>query len=456
MTYKPSSSSLTNQFWSQATWFIDPANFTGFASDNNTGLDATHPVLSYNGGVVAKWGTNAPLLRQNTTLTWLSTQPDDTDPVIFLPVMVGFIVTVQAQLTASQLVHSGALSSVVLLDRATGQLLQADLGFAATPGQLIKNTTAGKTSYAWVYKNVTGTTFLISQPYAPAAPPDVNPPAQVTNWANGDTYALYEPTGVNLVRVSPTIAEFDSDGDLFPAQVQIYQLRGMSADGVIGDNNFYLGNDVAVTESSFDTIVVSESAGNDDEVCDGVNLYLGAGVYNTTGANQISLQIVGGVTVQSIVPGACSWTFFGDAIVDVTGTGPGISLTLGSSVVAGGGRCTILDSVYIAGTIGLQSVVQCGGFGGPIYGPGTLDSVGTARILYPGGAGAAAVTFLNAGGLKVNGQSTAWAVTTGDPAVWHGGRALTAANLDATIAGGGFGGLATNIGGATFTNQNTV
>ena len=77
--------------WSQATWFIDPQNVSGNASDSNSGIDAAHPVLSYTRGIVPKWGTNAPTLRQNTTFTWLSDQLDDSDPVIMLPAMVASV-----------------------------------------------------------------------------------------------------------------------------------------------------------------------------------------------------------------------------------------------------------------------------------------------------------------------------------------------------------------------------
>src|SRR5271154_4177598 len=39
---------ITNRNWAaQSTWVIDPQNSTGLASDQNTGIDATHPLLTY-------------------------------------------------------------------------------------------------------------------------------------------------------------------------------------------------------------------------------------------------------------------------------------------------------------------------------------------------------------------------------------------------------------------------
>src|SRR5271154_385783 len=183
---------LTNiPTWTQPAWFVDPANSTGHASDSNSGLDALHPVLSYNGGVAAKWGTFSPVLRQTTTLTWLSSQPvGDADPVVFTPVIVGVVATIQAPPGAAQQIFTGTLGAVTPKNRATQQLLNADLGFAAPVGTLIQNTTAGKSSYAYVYANVAGTVFALTQPLNPATLPitEVVVPTEIDTWAAGDSF----------------------------------------------------------------------------------------------------------------------------------------------------------------------------------------------------------------------------------------------------------------------------
>ena len=78
----PCCSNAANPTWQQPTWFIDPQNVTGLASDLNSGLDASHPVLTYSAGVAGKWMTTSPTLSQNTTITWLSANTDNTDPVL--------------------------------------------------------------------------------------------------------------------------------------------------------------------------------------------------------------------------------------------------------------------------------------------------------------------------------------------------------------------------------------
>lgn len=87
--------------WTQPAWFIDPANSTGAASDSNTCTSVTKPCLTY-AGVVQIWGgTTSPRLRQNTTITFLSSQWNDGDPVDVTPyVENGATVTLQGALGA--------------------------------------------------------------------------------------------------------------------------------------------------------------------------------------------------------------------------------------------------------------------------------------------------------------------------------------------------------------------
>ena len=72
----------------QPMWFVDPSNVTGNASNSNTGLTAGDPLLTF-GEIVERWGTNAPPLAQDTTITFLSSQPDLTDPINIFPQLLG-------------------------------------------------------------------------------------------------------------------------------------------------------------------------------------------------------------------------------------------------------------------------------------------------------------------------------------------------------------------------------
>lgn len=441
--------------WTQAAFFIDPANATGAASDENQGNDAAHPVLTWNGGVLSKWGTSSPTLRQNTTFTWLSSQPiGNADPVIFNPVMVASVATMQGQLNAAasaghpvvNRIHAGVFggAGVVSKNRATGQLLTADLGFAAPIGSLVKNTQAGKVSFAEVYKNVGGTSFALTQPLTPAVMPLTFAalPTEINTWALGDTFEVYAPFGVYLVEVDPLIADFDLvDG--FPTQVQLYQLRAQTSDGGVGDSNVLLGAAVTLVESSFDSLAVRQGPGDDLGFFE-ANIFFGPGRFDN-GVGLFNGLMLGGAIISSAIVGTCGIqvSCLSDTIVDTTAlSGIGALFQLPSGI-------TQFGQLYIAGEIACENA---GIATGVLWGPGTLDVIGSGRLFYASAAGAAVATFLNAGGLKLNGKTVANAF---DPATgtWSASLALTPAQLDLAFGGGGFGGLATNVGGASISNQ---
>ena len=74
----------------QPAWFVDPANASGLASDNNTGLTAAKPLLTFK-EIVRRWGSSSPALAQDTTITFLSSQPDlgVNDPINITPQLTG-------------------------------------------------------------------------------------------------------------------------------------------------------------------------------------------------------------------------------------------------------------------------------------------------------------------------------------------------------------------------------
>lgn len=462
MPYKPSSSSLTNVFWSQATWFIDPANSTGLASDDNTGLDATHPVLTYNGGVVAKWGTVTPYLRQDTTITWLSSQTDDTDPVVFTPVMTSCLAILQGQLGAAQLLGSGVLAAVVSKNRATAQILTADLGAAFPVGSLIENTTGGKSSFAWVYKNTVGTTYEISQPITPATPPfgasAASALAEVDTWANGDTFSVYAPTSVNIVNVDTTIAEyFPGPSSDFPASLELYHMTLWSSNGA-GDSDTFIGSDVTILECAATAALIDRSAA-DEEFTYFINCFIGQGA-TSSASNSSYIEVYGGALIGPFLTVFVSWSLGFDIIIQPgTGSVGNVQLVCSAPNLFGGS----LEASYpFLGTVcldgGVTSLYGDWNLSFPsdiatiIWGSGTLDLEGRSRVYY---TSPAASTFLIPT-IKINSQTTAFAF---NPAtgLWTTAIAITAANLDTAITSGGFGGSAINpIGGATLTNQGTL
>jgi hypothetical protein len=443
-----------NPTWTQATWFVDPLNVSGTASDQNSGIDAAHAVSTYTGGILAKWGTVSPTLVQDTNITWLSSQPTGgADPVIIRPVMSNAVLTIQG--TTPTIVHSGVLGGVISKNRATGQLLEADLGFAATPGQMVINTTAGKSSRAWVYQNVAGTVFKLTQPATPAvlpvSPGDVM--TEVDTWANGDTFELCDMISVNIVEVDTTVAAYNTS--TFPDPVQVYQLELASADGVIADDNVIISNDVNVVECSA-TAIVSDTSGIDDEAAVVWNCFLAAGAFEGIASGAITIMLAGAI-LSPVIAISISWSFDWDAILDVSIAGGAIGSLLDSAnapqsnglVYISTGNATNVQgiAVFVAGSGFTQSGQSI------VWGPGVLNGIGSARLSYTGGS--ATTIFINSGGLRLNSQvnANAFNPATG---LWSSPIAITAANLDLAFGAGGFGGLATNVGGASFTGQGTV
>lgn len=65
----------------QATWFVDPSNVSGLAADENTGVDDTHPLLTFN-ELRNRFGNGSFLV--SPTITVMSSAPAPaSDPIIF-------------------------------------------------------------------------------------------------------------------------------------------------------------------------------------------------------------------------------------------------------------------------------------------------------------------------------------------------------------------------------------
>lgn len=439
------SASFTPASWLQPTWFVDPQNVTGNASDDNRGDNASFPVMTYNGGIVSKWGTTAPILRQNTTITWLSSQPvGGADPVIAIPICVGVVLIMNAALPVAT--HAGILAGLVAKNQSTGQVLTANLGFAAIPGQLVRNTTAGKDSFAWVWQNVAGTTFKLSQPLVPSILPlqEGAFPAEVDTWADGDAFAVYDLISVNVTHASGNAAMFDAI-DNFPAPVQIHHINIASPDGLDSDNNFSAAN-IAVIECSTNCVVDDAPDFASDYISSAQNCFFGSSI--TSRADQWVMY--GGVARSQLVGSVIPWSFGFGVILDNTS---GVGCVIGGPMGQGQGVPYLLD-VYIAGVIDYQNMLDAAQVAaGPahiatvVWGPGTLNGIGVARLRYAS-ANTATGTFLNAGGLTLNSKSS---TNTFDPSTgaWAGPIAITPAHLDTTIGLGGFDGLAANVGGAS-------
>lgn len=436
---------------SQASWYIDPQNSTGLASDSNTGTSSAAPLLTY-AEIVRRWGTYAPRIMAGVTITFLSSHVDDSDPVIWRPLchldntLTDQLATIQGTLGAAQQVATGTLGTVT---SATNTALQTAIMPAGSyaPGMLIKNTARG--SVAWLKELVAGTTWLITQPITGVAPTygaRLAIPTEDVGWAPGDSVTVYRPVAVNLVEFQPTPTAILPSTDDY---AWLYQLTVFNPDTTNQIQGVFLGPVIDVAQCSFtrtvslfeernlgDTFIfnswlqegISSRGITESATFSGPAFYAGA-----IGANS-KLYTLGllyaaafdmGVCISGhLLPVSLHWGFVGDVFLD-TGT--------------------VLE---------VNELVQIGATLPPIFsglarvrGPGAINVFGTGKLAYVGGITALA-TFLNSGGLQLNGAGTA-SSTAGNPAVIHTGIALTPTNLDAPAGPAGFGGLAFNLGGAT-------
>jgi hypothetical protein len=229
--------------WTVPAWFIDPTNSSTHASDSNNCTTSSTPCLTWHQINDQRWGcignaNECPRLRQNTTITWMSSQSDNTDPVYYRPSSENqSYVIMQGTLGSGQQVATGVLGTVTAKNRSTPQLLTAVLPAGTyAAGELIQNAT--HSSEARLYALVSGTTWKISQPLVPVV--ITNPyfnspftPVEVNNWTAGDTVTIYSPVNVNIVDFSPVWADYNQTG--FNNQPSLYALNVFDPGGADND-----------------------------------------------------------------------------------------------------------------------------------------------------------------------------------------------------------------------------
>jgi hypothetical protein len=427
--------------WAQAAWYIDPANSTTCASDTNKtcslatcGTAGDGPCLTY-AQVAARWGTYAPRIRQATVVTFLSSQTDNTDPVIWKPYVEngGYTEIMAALPTAAQ---TGTLASVVAKNRATPQLLNATIGAGGVTGQLIVNTT--HPSRAFLYTNSAGNAWNMTQPLAPLTIP-FNPfsaGTEVDTWANGDAFSVYTPYTVNIVDYEPT------------------WVAGVTS--VTGDSGFIYQTSVPATGQSPQinlnaNVIVLDSVFNPTATVSSTDIgtqgFFEINVYDTN-----SLYYSGPPVILNSI--GSFFTIRGGFQIVMAGQSVSISrdtiFGLGASGFTVGLGNALLSNFYISATnvIAAYGITQVTA---PVWGPGTLSAAGQGRIKYPSGGGAAAANLLTTS-LQINEANTACSHTAASPDVVSCGITVSAANLDAAQGVAGFGGLAYVPGGGSITN----
>jgi hypothetical protein len=408
------------------TWYIDPQATVPTASDNNDCQTAATPCLTW-GQIVARWGTYRPRLRQNTTVTFLSSQSGNSDPVYWDPYCeAGAWALIQGSLGAAQQIATGTLSNVTAKNRATPQLLLAQSGATAT-NQLVVNATHPST--AWTYALNAGSIYKMTQPLATQTIPFASIyPAEVDTWANGDSVTVYAPVQVNIAETIPSTTDFSAS---FNNALYISSLWVLAPQA---SSDWRLNNLVNIRD-----VVANRSV-----------LYQGGPL--AIGPGWVGLISNAYLAMNSGVPNGLYPAMVGGAIAGTGGEG---AIDLDADVIVGASFTTLHGSYY--GLVDVESgqqlrtsglFFQSAAYAATIFwGSGVLNAQATSRFRYPSGAGAAATTFKVTGGLQLNGQSGAWLVTTAGSVP---NKTLSAANLDTDL--GATTGCYMNPGGASICN----
>lgn len=443
--------------WKQASWFIDPANTSACASDNNRtcslstcGTSGDGPCLTW-GSLISRWGTTAPTLTSaNTAITFMSAQPGATDTVNFAPYLNNAYVTIAC--TPTQ-IGTVTLGTVTAKNQATPQLLNAvmvDDGGAIAVGQFLVNTNRGN-SEAWIYKNVSGTTWAISQPLAPGGTTAVGQvfgsiAAENNGWVIGDTVNVFTLPDVYFANLNPTQGNFIQGGPHSTVGgIYVYQCNAQSlSSGVFGA--FSIGAQVALVDTKVQSIFGSlpmnangfaVSSGGGAYVQELYNSWLKNGTWplgliSTTksgATNPGAAYVAGGIIANgNNVQNRLGWV----SVEQDTIIGAGNSLTIESGTLDGVYLETGVSLLMLNGQVTVANDINGGN--AKLWGPGAINIEASVRFAYPSGAAAAAAALLFTGGITVSGgtKGCIGVPTVGAPTLTCN-TSFTAAQLDTSL-----------------------
>lgn len=415
-------------------WFVDGSNTTGCANNANDCQSATcagvlrGPCTSV-GEIISRWSTSSPTTAQPTKILSLS---DDNEPAFDLTPVIetGGRFTVSGSLTV---VASGTLGTVVQKNRTTPQLLTANLGQLATPfvGFLLSDTTRGV--YAWLDSATSGNVATLSQPFASIVDCATFPFESDTVIA-GDAYQVLRPSKVPIRTWNPS---FNTQSSFGSGTVCMENLWAPDSSGTPGNGVFQFNISAQVNQSRVDPTAYSRITNQRQEPAYHFNDFWNGGL-QANAVTQNAPGIIGGDIYSSESLGgniANNGSFILDG--DVIAHGLVLYANLSGAIGAAYVKSAI---IILNSTVRLSHNVA----GPALWGPGFLRVGSNATLVYENATFAGAYSMT--GGLFFG---TASNVTTGsaydvsvNPAVWHAGITLSAANIDAAIGSGGFGGAA--------------
>jgi hypothetical protein len=431
--------------WTYPQWYVDPSNASGNASDNNNCTMSSTPCLTWHEINDHRWGCQGspiacPRLRQTTTITFLSSHTDTTDPVYFLPA-IETTGTVSIQGTAPTVAASGViLSGTTAKSRVAGanSLLITNLGASGAPNQLVQNIT--HPSRAWAFKSLGSNSFSMTQPITSASVPGAStPPAEVDSWVNGDSVNLLQPVAINLVVSNPTFSE-TNPATTFNV-INLYQFNVLNPSAPA--DQAYFGPFNLLQEMSVSRV---------------------SNIFNGYSNNSNTLRSYNVIFPGSINSTSSFWAFGGYMSGTLSNAGGPTLLDEDVIVTEGGidqyGGEMNLSLAYLDKNIRVhfgRLIGESSFFGGPvIYGAAsqTISILGASHFSIFGGTFTSAFTApaLISPGVLINSAATACSHTNASPDVANCGITTTPAHLDAAAGVAGFGGNAYNPGGASVAN----
>ena len=252
-----------NPSWLIPQWYIDGQNATGNASDTNPGTNPLAPLLTWQRGLLLKWGTDSPKLPQDTAVTMLSSMAAGDSIQLGEPL-----------LDVAQLVINRAfvplpggptlIGAVTPKDHTAalpGGLLTVTYNQSVARGMLIENTTAGKSSRAFVWGNVLADIGQMYQPFntptIAVRPDPYTPAAEVNSWTVGDTVAAYPDIQVTIGTIGARGGK--QNAAFTQAVVWLQGLHVLDPSGVLGNSEvgpFYRDGVVALIDCWLDAYTV--------------------------------------------------------------------------------------------------------------------------------------------------------------------------------------------------------
>jgi hypothetical protein len=448
--------------WTVPAWFIDGANSTTCAADTNNCTSGTcgaigsgvGPCLTWNEIDVHRWGcsgspASCARLRQNTSVSILSNLANSDAIYVRAAPETGVILSFTCSLGAAQTIGTGTLGNFTARNRAANQVLQGSVGaLVLSNGYLLQNTT--HPSRALPYKVVAGNTWQITQPFAAFVIGSFLP-TPVNTWTPGDSITVYQPISVNFAAIQPSWADNSSTvlGLVTINQCTLVDPLGL-AFGIVYESILPIGHGIMIGDSVIQRGILGSSNGFFNvQNSNDLGGLISSTAYTIAGTASGQAAYIGGSlgAGSAIEVTAHGWSIDGDTILNAGVEGDPIGLGqsfIGTAYIDTGYTLSATDDVSMVDVI-------IPGEGGPIlYGPGTFNASGHSRVVYPAGAGAAALAFPLTGGLRVNAQTKACIAQPAAGAIGACNTTVTASNLD--INAGATSGCLATIGGGAFCN----